>query len=238
MALIVLPALASEAGTLDDMELRSNVEAGIRGTAQTATLHLKVRVEDHVAIPEGVIRDLNQADDVVAAAAKVKGITAVLRSGLRLEFGGVTDDEVASSVTRTLFESPRYASSSIRIAVDHGVVTLTGTIANASWRSEIRKICGGIGGVVDLVDDLETPEVPDPRIQKALDAVFGVRVVPRFPGRVRASVRNGVVDLEGHAPNLYDKQLADKAARAINGVRAVDDRIELASGQSVKVIDP
>ena len=168
------------------MDLRSNVEASIRGTAPTANLHLKIQVENGVAIPEGVVRDLNQADDVAELAAKVKGITGVDRSGLRLEFAGGERRRARLARRRTLFELPQYASSSMKVAVESGVVTLTGAIKNAAWRGEIRRLCGGIEGVVDVVDRLETPETPDARIQKALDGVFGVRVVPRFPGRVHA----------------------------------------------------
>ena len=226
------------AATLDDMELRSNVEASIRGTASTAGLHLKIQVEDRVAIPDGPVRDLNQADDVADLAAKVPGIKAVDRSRLRLEFAGLEDAEIASRVARTLFSSPRYAATSIHIAVDHGVVTLTGAIDNAAWRTEIRKICGAADGVHGFVDRLDTPETPDARIQKALDNVFGPRVLPRFPGRISRIVKDGVVSLDGHVPKLYDRELAEKAAWRINGVRRVDNRLELASSQSVQVVHP
>ena len=235
---LVLSSGLAEAGTLDDMELRSNVEGSIRGAAQTANLHLKIQVEDGVAIPEGVVRDLNQADDVVDLAAKVRGITGVDRSRLRLEFGGQDDDGLAARVGRTLFELPKYASSSMRIAVENGVVTLSGEIKSAAWRGEIRKVCGGIEGVVDLVDRLATPETPDERIQKALDGVFGTRVLPRFPGYVRAVAKDGVVTLEGRVPRLYDKRVAEHHARGINGVLRVDNRLELRSGTAIRVIHP
>jgi len=235
---LVLSFALARAGTLDDMDLRSNVEASVRGTASTANLHLKIQVENGVAIPEGIVRDLNQADDVADLAAKVKGITGVDRSGLRLEFAAGSDDELASRVARTLFELPHYASSSMKVAVLRGVVTLTGAIKNAAWRGEIRRLCGAIEGVVDIVDRIETPETPDARIQKALDGVFGARAVPRFPGRVRAVAEDGVVTLDGHVPRLYDKQAAEHDARGINGVHGVDNRLELGSGTAIKVIHP
>ena len=218
------------------MELRSNVETLIRGTAQTANLRLKIEVEDHVAIPDGIVRDLNQADDVVMLASKVRGITTVDRSKLRLEFPSPGDDELAARVGRTLGELPRYAS--LRFTVASGVVTLTGTIKNASWRGEIRKICAGIEGVADVVDRIETPSTPDDKIQKALNGVFGPRVVPRFPGRVRAEVTDGVVSLEGRVPRLHEKYLAERGAWGINGVVRVDNRLTLGSSTAIQVIEP
>lgn len=236
--ILVLSCGTATAGTLEDMELRSNVEGSIRGAAQTANLHLKIQVENGVAIPEGDVRDLNQADDVADLAAKVRGITGVDRSRLRLEFAAQGDVELASLISRTLSEYPKYVSASMKITVEQGIVTLSGEIGNAAWRGEIRKLCGGIEGVVDVADRLEAPETPDEKIQKALDAVFGLRVLPRFPGNVHAEVHDGVVTLDGRVPRLYDKQVAEHNARGINGVHRVDNKLELRSGTAIRVVNP
>jgi osmotically-inducible protein OsmY len=233
-----LSFLPTAAGTLNDMDLRSNFEASVRGTAQTANLHLKIMVENGVAIPEGVVRDLNQADDVCDLAAKVKGITGIDRSKLRQEYPASSDEELASRVSRTLFSEPKFAASSMKVAVDNGAVTLTGAIKNAAWRGEIRRLCGGIQGVAEVVDHIVTPETPDAKIQKVLESVFGVRVVPRFPGYVSAVAKDGVVTLEGHVPRLSDKLAAGVDAWGINGVRQVDNRLELRSGTAIQVVHP
>ena len=230
--------MLAHAGTLEDMDLRSNVEASIRGTAATASLQLKVRVEHGVAIPEGIVRDLNQADEVVDLAARVKGIVDVDRSGLRLEFAAEGDAALATAVARVLSELPQYNTTPPKVEAAQGVVTLTGNISKASLRRELRKICGGIEGVTGLVDRLESPETADERIQRALDRIFGARAIPRFPGTVRAAVAGGVVTLEGFAPRLYDKRRAEDDARAVNGVRRVDNKVELGSANAVKVIHP
>ena len=44
--------------------------------------------------------------------------------------------------------------------------------------------------------------------------------------------------LEGFVPRLYDKRRAEGDAQAFNGVRRVDNRLELGSANAVKVIDP
>jgi len=236
---IVLTATAGVgAATLEDMELRSNVETLIRGSATTANLHLKIDVREAVANPQGVVHDLQQADDVVLLASKVKGIVGVDRSGLRLEYSGPGDEAVAAAIRRTISEIPRYTSATIAIDVASGVVTLTGAMKNASWREDLRKLCGAVEGVIDVVDRIESPETPDVRIQKALDGVFGARVTPRFPGRVSATVSGGQVTLEGRVPRLFEKDAAERHAWGINGVRRVDNRLELGSGTTLRVIEP
>jgi osmotically-inducible protein OsmY len=237
-AIVAASFVLADAGTLDDMELRSNVEASIRGTAQTAALHLKISVERAVAIPEGVVRDLNQADEVVELASKVKGVVDVDRSRLRLEFKGATDEALAARISQTVLELPQYAEAPPQVYVDLGVVTLTGTITSAAWRRELRKLCGGIEGVTEVVDNLESPKTADNRIQRALDRVFSPRATPRFPGKVRAVVKDGIVTFEGTVPRLHDKKTAERDAWSFNGVRRVDNRLELGSANAIKVVDP
>jgi osmotically-inducible protein OsmY len=99
-------------------------------------------------------------------------------------------------------------------------------------------VCGALDGVVDVADRLETPDTPDEKIQKALDHVFGARALPRFPGRVKASVKDGVVRFEGHVPRLFDKKLADHDALGINGVRRIDNQLVLDAGTTIQVVNP
>lgn len=220
------------------MTIRSNVEASIRGTAQTAMLHLKIEVEDAVVTPIGRVRDLNQADEVVRLASRVRQVVRVDRSRLQLEFDGPPDEQIAARVDREVLAIPKYASSSIHAAVARGVVTLTGSIKNAAWRAELRRLCGAIDGVVDVDERLDTPDTPDDKIQRVLDGIFGPRVVPPFPGRVVAKVKDGTVTLEGHVPRLEDRNTAERQAWGINGVKHVDDRLKLGSGTKIEVIRP
>jgi osmotically-inducible protein OsmY len=237
-ATLILLATAAQAGTLDDMSLRSNVESSIRGNAQTAMLHLKVDVVDAVVTPSGRVRNLNQADDVVELASRIKGVKDVIRTQLLLEFEGPADALIAALIARQVLAIPKFAATDMRVNVVAGVVTLEGTLKNASWRTELRRLCGAIEGVTEVVDRLETPDTPDDRIQKVLDSVFGPRVKPPFPGRVNAQVLAGTVTLEGRVPRLSDRRAAARAAWGINGVRTVDNRLELGSGTSIEVIRP
>jgi osmotically-inducible protein OsmY len=237
MAVLAIATWA-RAGTLDDMSLRSNVESSIRGTAQTAMLHLKVDVDAGVVKLAGVIRDLNQSDEVVELASRIKGVKDVDRSQLRLEFQGPPDDQIAAQVDRQVLRIPKFAATSMQVAVDAGRVTLSGSIKNAAWRRELRHLCGAIEGVVDVDLRLETPATPDDKIQRVLDGIFGPRVKPPFPGKVKAVVVDGTVTLEGRVPRLFDRQTAERNAWGINGVRRVDNRLELGSGTSIEVIRP
>ena len=231
-------ASVAAAGTLDDMDLRDNVEIAIRGNAATAGLHLKIDVDDGVAAATGRVRDFAQASDVVELASKVRGIRAVDRSGLILEHDQVPDDTVASSVVRVVVQMPKLGSSTIKVAVAGGVVTLTGTIKSAAYRKDVRHMVGGIEGVTGLVDRLASPESPDEKIQKMMDKRFSPRAQPRFPGKVRATVEHGTVTLEGTVPSLFDRNVAERDVWGINGVRQVDNRLELSGTAAVKVIRP
>jgi osmotically-inducible protein OsmY len=47
-----------------------------------------------------------------------------------------------------------------------------------------------------------------------------------------------VVTLEGHVPRLCDKQAAEFDARGINGVKSIDNRLEVRSATAIRVIHP
>jgi osmotically-inducible protein OsmY len=229
---------AARAGTLEDMDLRRNVEMAIRGSAPTANLHLKVEVVDGVVIPEGIVRDLIQADAVVDGAGSIKGIRAVDRSRLRFEDERPPDDAIAGRIIRKLYDVQSLASPAIRVDVAQGVVTLEGPIPKAAHRGDLRRLCGGIEGVVEVVDKLVSPEAPDAAIQKSLDGVFGRRAEPRFPGSVTAQVDHGAVVLSGRVPRLRDRDLAMRAAWALDGVRMVVDDLRIEAPARVSVVRP
>jgi osmotically-inducible protein OsmY len=236
--LVALAALPVRTGTLEDMDLRRNVEAAIRGSAATANLHLKVEVENGVVIPEGIVRDLLQADAVVESAGSIKGVRGVERSKLRYEYEAPADQVIAGRIIRTISEVQHLATSSIRVDVQQGIVTLEGSIARATYRAELRKLCGGVDGVVEVVDKLVTAEAPDKAIQKSLDGVFGRRVQPPFPGEVDALVDHGAVVLSGRVSRLKDRDLAVRSAWAIDGVRLVVDDLRVEPKSHVSVVHP
>jgi osmotically-inducible protein OsmY len=236
--LLAVAALDAHAGTLEDMDLRRNVELAIRGSAPTANLHLKVEVHDGIVIPEGIVRDLLQADAVVESAGSIKGVRGVERSKLRYEYETPPDQVVAGRIIRTISEVQHLATSSIRVDVQHGVVTLEGSIARATYRAELRKLCGGVDGVTEVVDKLVTAEAPDMTIQKSLDGVFGRRVQPPFPGEVDALVDHGAVVLSGRVSRLKDRDLALRSAWAIDGVRLVVDDLRVEPKSHVSLVQP
>ncbi len=238
IAALAAPRARADDSTLEDMDLRSNVESTIRGTAATASLHLKVEVHGGVAIPTGRVRNLAVADLVVDLAEKVRGIREVDRSGLILENGGAPDEAVAKEVTHALSDVPKFASSALTVEVHGGVVTVAGTIQSGTFRKDLRDLVGTIDGVVDLHEQLVTPETADDVIQRVLDLFFAPRAIPRFPGSVTAKVAAGAVTLTGRVPRLFDKHAAEAHAFTINGVRSVDNRLELSGSGAVKVVNP
>jgi osmotically-inducible protein OsmY len=231
-------AIAARAGTLEDMDLRRNVEMAIRGSAPTANLHLKVEVVDGTVIPEGIVRDLIQADAVVEGAGSIKGVRRVDRSRLRFEYEPPPDEAIAGRIIRSLYDVQHLGGPAMRVDVAQGVVTLEGRIPRASYRTEIRRLCGGIEGVVDVVDRLVSPDAPDAAIQRSLDGVFGRRVEPRFPGSVEAQVDRGAVVLSGRVPRLKDRDTAIRSAWSLDGVRMVVDDLRIEAPTRVNVVRP
>jgi osmotically-inducible protein OsmY len=157
---------------------------------------------------------------------------------MRYEYERPPDEAIAGRILRTLFDVQHLATSSIRVDVREGVVTLEGTVGRAAYRSELRRLCAAVDGVVDVVDKLVSPEAPDKAIQRSLDGTFGRRAQPPFPGSVEALVNRGAVVLSGRVPRLKDRDAALRTAWAIDGVRLVVDDLRIEATSRVGVVRP
>ena len=117
------------------------------------------------------------------------------------------------------------------MAVKNGVVTLTGFVRSYGQKYEAEKAVKRVAGVLGVANDLEVrlpgiDERPDPDI--ARDAVAALKTqLPFSSERIKVTVKNGWVTLEGDVEWNYQRQTAERAVRRLKGVKGVSNLIEL-----------
>ncbi|MFZ0663695.1 MAG: BON domain-containing protein [Acidobacteriaceae bacterium] len=120
----------------------------------------------------------------------------------------------------------------VHVAVQDGVVTLTGTVAvvDSKWRADKR--VHDVKGVKAVDNEIQVagPFLPDAELQnKVVRAVqfdrVGYRTTPF--NAVSVSVRNGVVTLGGHAYGPVDADSAVATVANMKGVKDVIDNIQV-----------
>jgi len=140
-----------------------------------------------------------------------------------------SDTAIRDDVTFELKWEPKISSSDIGVSVKDGVVTLTGFVHSYFEKDSAEKAAKRVYGVRAVANDLEvrlSQSRTDPEI--ARDAVQELQNHVSLPAdKIKATVRNGWVTLEGTVDWQYQKTLAESAVKKLRGVIGVTNNIEL-----------
>ena len=140
-----------------------------------------------------------------------------------------SDDEIRNSVFLELKWDPKITSNDIAVAVNDGVVTLSG-FASSYWEKDAaEKAAKRVYGVRAVANDLVVRTLSartDPEI--ARDIVHELESHISIPAdQIKATVKSGWVTLEGSVDWQYQKAIAESAAKRIRGVVGITNNIEV-----------
>jgi len=143
----------------------------------------------------------------------------------------MSDTELRQDVIDELEFDPRFDGAHIGVAVDRGVVTLTGHVASFAERTAAVAAARRVRGVRAIADDIEVrfaqePKTADDQIAKrAVDILAWDVHIPR--GAIEVLVENGWVTLTGVVNWRYQKAAAETDIHKLSGVRGVSNRITI-----------
>jgi osmotically-inducible protein OsmY len=140
------------------------------------------------------------------------------------------DSDLQSRVVTALVRDPRIDESSIGVSVHHGVVTLNGNVASYGVKAVVGEVVHAVHGVLDVANDLEVRPSWQRRPSDAEIAEAARNALAKALGERHAQIQTtvqgrGHVVLEGLAPRV-DRDLAERAVRAVDGVELVTNTIE------------
>ena len=141
------------------------------------------------------------------------------------------DIELRQDVLDELDFDPSIDARTIGVAVEDGIVTLTGHVASYAERVNAEKIVKRVSGVAAVANEtgVRLPvhaERNDTDIARAVaDALAWLTTVPK--DRVKASVTRGWVTLDGNVDWHYQKEAAEDVVRDLTGVRGVTNKVEV-----------
>ncbi len=142
----------------------------------------------------------------------------------------ITDATIQADVLEELEFDPEVDVTDVGIAVDDGVVTLTGTVDTYAEKMAAERAALRVAGVRALANDLivarELVGIPtDTAIAKQIADAFALNVA--VPEDVTAKVEDGRVNLHGETPWHYQREEAERVARQIAGVKSVTNTIRI-----------
>lgn len=141
-----------------------------------------------------------------------------------------SDDDLRLDVIGELEREPGLDASSIGVATNDGVVTLSGHVNSYSEKIRAEKATQRVAGVRALAQEMEV-RLPskfirdDEQIAEAVANALKWNVwVPE--DKIKVRVENGWVRLSGSVKSGYERGCAEKCVRDITGVRGVLNEID------------
>jgi osmotically-inducible protein OsmY len=142
-----------------------------------------------------------------------------------------SDVDIQEDVLRELRWDTRFAfdKAQVGVSVRNGVVALTGTVENYGKKWAASDAAHRVASVLDVVNDLEV-KLPGGAQKTDLEIAKAVRHALEWDvfvpdQKIRSTVTNGWVTLEGEVEFLREREDAGKVVRNLAGVNAVTNSI-------------
>lgn len=157
-------------------------------------------------------------------------------------FAADTDDRIESAAKKSYVFKTYLKHDSVKTDAKDGVVTLTGTVADADHRALAETTVENLPGVT-RVDNRIKVKGDGPAEHSDGWLSTKVKTTLLFHRNVSASktdvfVQDGVVSLRGEAVNLAQKELAEEYAKDVEGVKSVKNEMTIARTPSIQTDPP
>jgi osmotically-inducible protein OsmY len=210
-----------------DANLQERVLEELRWEPSIDAAHIGVAADGHVVTLTGTVPSFYQKVAAERAAERVFGVEA-LANDIDVAFPGslrLTDTDIAAAALDALHRSVSVPKKGIDVTVDHGVVTLRGTV---EWRYQ-RQAAGNavrdLAGVIDLVNVIGVKPRPSKKLvkQNILRAFHRNAVLDAR--RIEIETDGGTITLRGTVHSAQERREAERAAWAAPGARDVENRL-------------
>jgi osmotically-inducible protein OsmY len=140
-----------------------------------------------------------------------------------------TDAQIHHDVVEELKWDSRVDETEVGVQVHNGVVTLTGTVTGWAKRVAAQEAAQRVIGVLDVANDLKV-NVPGTRTDT--DIAHAIRQALEWDvfvpdDKIRSTVSDGWVTLEGSVDRVSQREDAERAVRNLFGVRGISNIIAL-----------
>lgn len=213
----------------EELKLQQRVIDELTFDPAVNAAHIGVSVRGNVVALSGHVETYSEKLAAERAARRVKGVTAVAQE-LDVRPASdkkLADDEIAQRAAKIIDWNIALPPGTINIKVEHGIVTLEGTVEWGYQRDEaeydVRKL-GGVKGISNLL--VVMPQARGNDVRAKILAAFE-RSAEVEATRISVEVVNGKVVLGGKVNSWIERQEAERAAWSVPGVTAVEDRIAI-----------
>jgi osmotically-inducible protein OsmY len=166
----------------------------------------------------------------LTAAIVLAGCASTQPAGVQLD-----DAEIATKVKTKLTGDPDINPFNVSVAVNEGVVRLSGKVEKTEARDEAVHHAKTTEGVVRVINDIEIGK--GSMGERVDDTALVVKVKAKMtattelnPFNINVDTKDGVVTLRGTVKSEDSKDEAERLAKDTEGVRRVQNMLEVEAG--------
>ena len=214
---------------MDDKTLHQHVLDELGYAPMIDAALIGVTVENGIVTLTGHVRNYAERGIAERVALRVRGVRAVVE---RIEVRypddtGVGDEALAERCAKVLEWDVQVPKQSVSLKVEKGCVTLQGCVPHYFQKAAVDKALRRLAGVTDIVNLIAVKSSVRPSEVKSR-ILAALKRSAKDPDTIYVHVDGDKVTLEGCIDVWRDRELAERAAWSVPGVRAVDDRLTLA----------
>lgn len=213
-----------------DKQLQEDVLAELAWEASVNAAHIGVEVDQGVVTLTGHVESFGEKWGAERAAKRVNGVRAVaIEMDVKVKDAMKrTDADMALAAVNALQWLSTIPKNAIQVSVEHGTITLAGSVAWEYQREAAVSAVRGLLGVRGILNQIVVkPKVNLTAVKNEIEAALKRRAALDAQ-EITVSVDGEVITLGGKVHSWAEKNLAINSAWNTPGVKSVVDKLVFA----------
>lgn len=214
-----------------DSQLQHDVQAELEFEPSVDHADIGVAVNDGIVTLSGFVKSYVEKIAAERATRRVAGVKAIAEE-IEVRFASdrkTADHEIAKRITDMFAWDVTVPEDEITVKVEHGWVTLGGTVDWHYQSEAARHAAGKVSGVIGITNVIAVRQRPAASDVKDRITAAIKRTAVADAATISVFTDGGKVTLSGRVSGWHERDTAERAAWGVPGVTKVEDEIVVAA---------